>query len=282
MRKSIDFIEYNIIKNISLKEVADAGGFSLHHFQRIFKAMTGDCLREYIRKRRLTCASFELLYTDARIIEIALKYQFGSQESFTRAFKKVYNKTPAKYRKDKKNITYYHREKIDVENMKHITENIQVVYHSMIEKELKVVGVEYVENYNMSTFNKMLKDFIGRKDIIENAVDSNKIMGICYSDVSDFYPEKRVHYMFCTEVSDFKEIPKGMVAKVLPRREYLVFIHKASREKIDDTYKYIYGSFLPKSGYELLEGEDITMFDYKNNNESRLYVPIKKENNTNN
>ncbi|WBW95615.1 AraC family transcriptional regulator [Oceanirhabdus sp. W0125-5] len=275
IQKSLDFIEDNLIKDIALKEVAEAGGFSLYHFQRIFKALTGDSLREYIRKRRLTEASFELLYTNTRVIEIAMKYHFGSQESFTRAFKKVYNKTPGKYRKENKNITYYHRNIINVDNMKHITQNIEVVYHSIIEKEIMVVGVEYTEQYNIITFNKMLKDFISRKDLIKNVVDPNMITGICYSDVSDFYPEKQVNYMFCTEVRDFKDIPKGMIGKLLPRRDYLVFIHKASREKMDDTFNYIYGSFLPKSGYELLEGDDLIIFDYKNDNESRLYIPIK-------
>ncbi|GAA0180174.1 AraC family transcriptional regulator [Clostridium sediminicola] len=276
MEKSIEFIEENIVKAISLKEVAVVGGFSFYHFHRIFKAMTGECLKEYIRRRRLTQASLDLLYTDQRIIDIAVKYQFGSQEAFTRAFKKVYRKTPAIYRKNKRNLSYYHRNKMDAQRIKMVTEIIEIGYESVFEKELKLVGIEYIEKYNKTTFNKMLTDFVSKKDDIQNTVNPDIIIGICHYNVYDFDPNiNKIHYMFCTEVKDFKDIPKDMVTKTLSKKDYLVFLHKASRDKIGDADRYIYGSFLPKSGYELLEGEDLVMFDYKKDNETKLFVPIK-------
>ena len=276
MEKAIDFIEENMMKKLCLREVADAAGFSAYHFHRIFKSVTGDCFKEYIRKRRLTEASFDLLYTDGRIIDIALKYQFGSQEAFTRAFKKIYRKTPAKYRKNKKNLTYYHRNKLNVEQIKNLIGSIEIEYNSLSVKELKLVGVEYVEKYNNTTFNKMLTDFISKKDIIPNAIDPNIIIGLCNYNVYDFDPDiNKINFMFCTEVKDFKEIPKGMVAKTLFKKNYLVFVHKDSRDKICVADQYIYGSFLPKLKCELLEGEDIIMFDYRKDNETKLYVPIK-------
>lgn len=280
MEKSIDFIEENIMKKITLREVAEEAGFSAYHFHRVFKGMTGEGLKEYIRRRRLTEASFDLLYTDERIIDIAVKYQFGSQESFTRAFKKIYHKTPATYRKNKKNLVYYHKGKMDIPKIRNIEESIEVRYHSMIETELKLVGIEYVEKYNKTTFNRMLKDFINKKDIIKNAVNPNIIIGICHYNVYDFDPNtNKIHIMFCTEVKDFKEVPKGMTTRILPKKDYLVFVHKASRDNICDADQYIYGNFLPNSGYELLEGEDLVMFDYRKSNETKLCVPIKKGSN---
>lgn len=277
MQKSIDFIEENIMKKISLKEVADVAGFSTYHFHRVFKGMTGEGLKEYIRKRRLTQASFDLLYTDERIIDIAVKYQFGSQEAFTRAFKKIYRKTPAIYRKNKKNLTYYQRNKMDIPKIKNLTESIEVGYHSMIERELKLVGVEYIEKYNESTLKQMFTDFVNRKNIIKNTVNSNIIIVICHYNVYDFdINTNKIHFMFCTEVQDFKEVPKEMVTRILPKKDYLVFVHKAPWYKTCDVDQYIYGHFLPKSGYELLEGEDLVMFDYTKNHETQLYVPIKK------
>lgn len=56
---------------------------------------------EYIRMRRLANASATLLYTSERILDIALYYQFESQESFTRAFKVIYKLPPGQYRKGK-------------------------------------------------------------------------------------------------------------------------------------------------------------------------------------
>lgn len=56
-------------------------------------------ITEYNRMRRLANASAALLYTNERILDIALYYQFESQESFTRAFKKIYKLLPGKYRR---------------------------------------------------------------------------------------------------------------------------------------------------------------------------------------
>ncbi|UYO99245.1 helix-turn-helix transcriptional regulator [Oceanotoga sp. DSM 15011] len=71
----------------------------MYHFHRIFNELTGETLKSYIRKRRLTEASKDLLNCNNSIIDIAFDYGFESQESFTRAFKKVFKVTPGKYRK---------------------------------------------------------------------------------------------------------------------------------------------------------------------------------------
>lgn len=59
----------------------------------------------YIRLRRLANAAAALLYTDHRIIDIALYYQFESQEAFTRTFKKMYHMPPGAYRTFMKRFT---------------------------------------------------------------------------------------------------------------------------------------------------------------------------------
>ncbi len=59
---------------------------------------------EYVRKRRLSEAAMELAQTDEKITDIAFKYQFSSEESFSRAFKKLYGASPRDYRNTKKEI----------------------------------------------------------------------------------------------------------------------------------------------------------------------------------
>ncbi|WP_201778297.1 helix-turn-helix transcriptional regulator [Thalassomonas viridans] len=93
--KSIDFIEQHLYDKISVHEVAAASHYSTYHFSRIFKALVGDTPKEYLRKRRLTVAAKRLLGEDIGILELALECQFDSQEAFTRAFKGLFNITPA-------------------------------------------------------------------------------------------------------------------------------------------------------------------------------------------
>ncbi|MCE5173330.1 helix-turn-helix transcriptional regulator [Paenibacillus profundus] len=67
-------------------EIAEWVGYSPYHFHRIFQSVTRNSVSEYIRGRRLTLAAYDLFYSNLRIVEIAIKYHFTSQEAFTRAF----------------------------------------------------------------------------------------------------------------------------------------------------------------------------------------------------
>ncbi|WP_213028909.1 AraC family transcriptional regulator [Shouchella tritolerans] len=99
IKKIIMYVEENLHQPLTLENVARHSNFSKYHFHRIFQSTVGMTITDYIRKRRLANASVALLHTNERILDIALYYQFESQESFTRAFKEVYNLTPGKYRK---------------------------------------------------------------------------------------------------------------------------------------------------------------------------------------
>lgn len=104
-QKTIHWIESHLHEEISMEGIADVAGFSKYHFHRIFQSSVGMSVSTYIRIRRLANAAGALLHTDERIIDIALYYQFESQEAFTRAFKKMYNLPPGQYRKLMANIT---------------------------------------------------------------------------------------------------------------------------------------------------------------------------------
>ncbi|WP_229695970.1 helix-turn-helix transcriptional regulator [Paenibacillus albidus] len=98
VKQSLHYIERNLTEKITLKEISHHSKFSSHHFYRIFYAAVGKTVADYVRRRRLAKAASELIYSEKRILDIALEYHFQSQEAFTRAFKKVYRLTPGQYR----------------------------------------------------------------------------------------------------------------------------------------------------------------------------------------
>ncbi|MDS9470868.1 helix-turn-helix transcriptional regulator [Sporosarcina pasteurii] len=99
IQRSLNFIEQHLTDELQINLLAEHVGYSRFHFQRIFQKIIGKSIAEYIRERRMTQSARELITTDQRVIDIAITYQFNSQESFTRAFKKVYDMTPGDYRK---------------------------------------------------------------------------------------------------------------------------------------------------------------------------------------
>lgn len=105
IKKSIKYIEKNLNNKIELEDLAQKVFLSKYHFHRIFHTIVGEPVAGYIKRRRLMEAADELVNTDDKIVDIALKYQFGSQESFTKAFKKLYGVPPREFRRNKINVT---------------------------------------------------------------------------------------------------------------------------------------------------------------------------------
>ena len=85
---AIDYIEENLDKEISYDEAAHIACCSTYYFQRTFSYVSGVSLSEYIRRRKMTQAAFELQRTDNKVIDVAHKYGYSSPTSFNRAFSK--------------------------------------------------------------------------------------------------------------------------------------------------------------------------------------------------
>ena len=99
VRDSLNFIEVNLEEKISLDSLAEKSYLSKYHYHRLFRRITGESVSRYITKKRMEKAAEELTQTRHPIIDVALKYQYASQESFSRAFSRIYGITPGKYRK---------------------------------------------------------------------------------------------------------------------------------------------------------------------------------------
>ena len=98
LQRAIDYVETHIIEEINYEEVAKYAYSSSFYFQRVFSMICGYTLGDYIRFRRLTLAGSELIATDKKVIEIALKYGYDSPESFSRAFTKFHGVSPSSTR----------------------------------------------------------------------------------------------------------------------------------------------------------------------------------------
>jgi len=95
----ISWIESNIAKRLLLDEVVIKSGFSRWYLQRIFKKHTGISLGAFIKNAQMDSAKKDILFSEKSISDVALKYGYESQQSFTRAFSRYYGIPPAAYRK---------------------------------------------------------------------------------------------------------------------------------------------------------------------------------------
>ncbi|MHC1784849.1 MAG: helix-turn-helix domain-containing protein [Anaerolineaceae bacterium] len=96
--RAIQYMEAHLESEVTVSQIADEVGYSLFHFMRTFNRMVHHTPFDYLTRRRLCEAAKKLISTDRRIIDIALDYGFNNQESFSRAFKRMFHTQPSQWR----------------------------------------------------------------------------------------------------------------------------------------------------------------------------------------
>ena len=99
IEKAIGYIESNLKNDLSIEEVSSHIYMSSGYFQKAFSMLCGFTVSEYIRNRRMAEAGMELLSSNDKIIDIALKYGYDSHDSFTKAFSRFHGVTPSAVRR---------------------------------------------------------------------------------------------------------------------------------------------------------------------------------------
>ncbi|MCF7910968.1 MAG: AraC family transcriptional regulator [Candidatus Cloacimonetes bacterium] len=279
MEKAISFIEGRLTTRIELEDIADVANFSMFHFHRMFVVVVGTTPKDYIRRRRLSRAARELVFSTRPISEIATRYQFISQASFTRAFKKQFETTPGKLRRTKSAFTCFNA--IDVKNevQRKGAPKMEV---KIVEKEaFKVIGLKVVTTQKKNTIPQLWDKFNARWQDVKNIAQEGVCVGICPSvDDKDFDENTEFAYIAGMIVKNFTEVPEGMETLEIPAQKYAVATHKGPLDKLHDTYHYLYAEWLKDSDYEFCPSAEIEWYDDRfifNSPESEfdIYIPVK-------
>jgi AraC family transcriptional regulator len=100
LNEAMEYLEQRLDQRVEVAELARIAVTSEYHFRRLFSALAGIPLSEYVRRRRLTVAGAEVLDGRRTLLEIAVRYGYGSGESFARAFRAVHGVGPGEARRD--------------------------------------------------------------------------------------------------------------------------------------------------------------------------------------
>ena len=107
MQLAITYMEAHLLENINYEDVAQTVHTSSYEFHRAFSFLTGMTANAYIRSRRLSLAARELLETDAKITDIAMKYGYDTPESFTKALTRFHGVAPKFAREESAKLTLF-------------------------------------------------------------------------------------------------------------------------------------------------------------------------------
>ena len=93
IQRSIDYIEEDVMEKQTLRNLARVAGFSESHFHRVFQALVGDTVMEYVRKRRLARAAYQLSHTDEKLLISRLNMAFNLTKRSREPLKIISNDT---------------------------------------------------------------------------------------------------------------------------------------------------------------------------------------------
>lgn len=109
MKRILNFVETNLTEDFSLNQLAKYCNFSPYYCSVIFHKYFGETLKSYMKRRRILCAAEDLENTNNRIIDIAIKYGYSSQEAFSRSFSDTIGMSPRKFRESSLPIAVYQK-----------------------------------------------------------------------------------------------------------------------------------------------------------------------------
>ncbi|EEM05638.1 Transcriptional regulator [Bacillus pseudomycoides] len=282
IQNSIEFIESNLQDRLNVVEVSSQSCFSPFHFQRLFQAITGFSVQEYIRNRRLSEAAISLRETRKNILEIAIDFQYNSQEAFTRAFVNYFGMTPAKYRKSE--IALHLQAKMNFFDYKKEMKGDLIMNKPNIVQLSKrdIIGFEYKTNLNNEKYFEEIPKFyfdFGSNEYYLRILE--KIApNMSYGIACNFHDDGNFSFIIGEEVKgSAAELDDGFVNFEIPEGKYAEFKVNGSTDLVQNTRRYIYGTWLPNSNYERREGPDFEITDvlqsiYPNQMKVIIYVPI--------
>ncbi|NMS89986.1 AraC family transcriptional regulator [Clostridioides difficile] len=281
--KAVVYIENNLKENITVNDVAKESGYSYYHLTRLFKSMFGESVGSYIKKRRLVNSTKELLYSEKKIIDIAIDSGFESSEAFSRAFKSIYKVSPMEYRKNRIDVFVGKKKKLELDFMKHLMENITIKPVIKEIDEIKVIGIRGNVILEDNSLPCLWEKFRKVHNIVPNTLPSKRAFGICEATPKIHLVSENMEFneTIGFEVSSYDDIPNSFASKTITGGKYAVFTHIGSLDSLDKTYEYIWGTWFLSSKEELDIREDFEVYDERflgpNNIDSQIdiYIPIK-------
>lgn len=283
IQNAINYIENHLTEEIDYDKVAAEAACSSFYFQRIFSILCDISLSEYIRNRRLTLAGNELNASNAKVLDVALKYGYESPESFARAFSKFHGITPSEAKKNGSKLKSFTRLSVKI-----ILSGGSVMDYKIVEKEAFEI-IEKVEAHSIEneTNSKSIPDFWTRSHndgtvnaLFENATDNTFIFGVCYGNNSD--SAKTFNYSIGAICDENTIVPKGFRKNTIPARTWAIFECKGAMPKaIQDMWHKITAEFFPTSGYEPTCEMDIEAYTEgdmgSENYRSEIWIPVVKK-----
>lgn len=240
MNRVMDYVEENLSEPLRGEEISRIAACAFATFQASFAQVAGIPFSEYVRRRRLTLAAYDLQNTDESVLDIALKYGYSSADAFRVAFRRLHGAAPTQVRAPGTPLTFYCKLTFEL-----TVRGIEQMEYAILEKgPFRVMGVRRTTPYGGGTWAVVKADGSGER---VRAVSGRFFdLGLCFG----FGPDGSNDYMCAVEWAG--EAQPGFEIYDYPAATWLRFSARGriSAGTLGEVWRRVNGEFLPQSRYE--------------------------------
>ncbi|MGM0805081.1 MAG: AraC family transcriptional regulator [Bacillota bacterium] len=280
---ALQYMEDHLQYEIDFAEVAKRAYCSEYHFKRMFSFLAGVPLSEYVRRRRLTLAAFELQNSDIKVIDVAVKYGYSSPDSFTKAFQQMHGITPSEARKNGHSLKAFPRMSFQLS----VKGGSEMNYRIVEKEAFSIVGLkkrvqlvfEGVNPEIAAMWQSLTPEMISELKSLSNIEPSGLISASTNFSERTTENSELDHYIGAATTN---VCPENLSELKVEASTWAVFEAVGPfPETLQNVWGRIYSEWFPSSSYEQTEGPEILWNADKDTTSptfrSEIWVPVKKK-----
>jgi AraC family transcriptional regulator len=277
----MEYIEHRLDQPIETAELARIAFTSEYHFRRMFSALAGVPLSEYIRRRRLTVAGAEVLAGKETLLDIAVRYGYGSGEAFARAFRALHGVGPGEARR--RGAVLYSQPRL---SFRLVVEGSSGMRYRIVEKEeFRLVGRKARVPLVHEGMNPAIAEFV--RGVGQEALDR-------LEELSDREPRGVVHAAhhldesraegteldYYCGVATGAPAPGDMEVLTVPAGTWAVFESSgAFPQAVQYLWRDVFTQWFPSNPYRSRPGPEISRIRVSEDGkeaDSELWIPVER------
>ncbi|MCC3767893.1 AraC family transcriptional regulator [Streptomyces sp. UNOC14_S4] len=282
LNRSMEYIEERLDGTIDVAGLARVAATSEYHLRRMFSALAGMPLSEYVRRRRLTVAGAEVLAGRESLLEIAVRYGYGSGEAFARAFRAVHGVGPGEARRTGAALVSQPRLSFRLT----IEGSSSMRYRVVDRPDFTVVGLKTRVPLVHAGPNQPMIDFIRgiRPEIVErlHKLSDQEPQGIV-SVCDDLDPSRAegTELDYYHGVITSAPAPEGTTTLAVPAGTWAVFSTSGPMpQAVQELWRDAFTEWFPSNPYRSRPGPEILrtrLSPDKSEADAELWLPVERE-----